>query len=285
MDSPVAPDVGVRQFLVRATVLHVVTYLVIGIVASTVFDYASLFEQPIIRDYMREFGSVAVFVGPLVQVARGLIIAVVLLPFRGVLANRLGWLWLWLLLLGIGILSTSAAAPSSIEGVVYTKLPLWYHAIGLPEMLAQTLIFSILVGLYSRYPQGLLAVMPPVFERIVRALVTACLAFAGYAVVSVVFALTSGAGVDAAESLSLKVQGLFIVPFVANGMIAFVTSRGIQSPTRRILAGVASYVVGAAAILVYQAVVTGAANPLYVVVAPILPATIVWFLVPHKRSG
>lgn len=99
-----------------------------------------------VRDYMREFGSVGVFAGPVVQVVRGLVIAVVLVPFRSVIAGRHGWLWLRLLLVGIGILFTSAAAPSSIEGVVYSELPLWYHAVGLPEMLGQTLLFSALMG-------------------------------------------------------------------------------------------------------------------------------------------
>lgn len=270
--------------MVRVTLLHVVTYLVVGIMASIAFDYAALFERPVIRDYMREFGSVSLFVGPVVQVVRGVIIAAVLLPFRQVLAGRLGWLWLWLLLVGIGIISTSAAAPSSVEGLVYTRVPLWYHAIGLPEMLLQTLVFSVLASMYARFPHGLLAALPPVFERIMRALVAASLAFVGYAVVSVVFALVAGAGVDAEQNLSLEVQGLFIVPFLANGAIAFIANRGVSSPGRQLVAGLASLAVGAAAILVYQAVVSGAVSPLYALVAPVLPAAIVWLLVLRKRA-
>ena len=58
----------------------------------------------------------------------------VLLPFRIVLAaTRWGWLQLWLLIVGVGIVSTPAAAPSSIEAVIYTRLPLWYHAVGSPR--------------------------------------------------------------------------------------------------------------------------------------------------------
>jgi hypothetical protein len=58
-----------------------VTYLVVGIVAALTIDYAALFEEPVISDYMRPFGSVWVFIGPIVQLLRGLIIALVLLPF------------------------------------------------------------------------------------------------------------------------------------------------------------------------------------------------------------
>ncbi|WP_022886132.1 hypothetical protein [Glaciibacter superstes] len=274
---------GAGRFVIRVTLVHVVTYLLVGIIASIAFDYETLFEQPVIRDYMQEFGSVSLFVGPVVQVVRGVIIAAVLLPFRRVLAARLGWLWLWLLLVGIGILSTSAAAPSSIEGLVYTRVPLWYHAIGLPEMLVQTLAFSLIAAMYARYPQGVLAALPPVFERIVRALVTASFAFIGYALVSVAFALVSGAGVDPEQNLSLEVQGLFIVPFLANCTIAFIANRGVTSPRWRLVAGLASYALGAASILVYQSLVSGGADPLYAFVAPTLPALIVWLLVPRER--
>ena len=104
---------------------------------------------------MVAFGSTALFLGPLLQVVRGMVIATVLLPFRSALASkRNGWLHLWLLLIGIGLVSTSAAAPSSLEGIVYTRLPLWYHAIGLPEMLIQTLVFSCLVHAHLRIPAG-----------------------------------------------------------------------------------------------------------------------------------
>ncbi len=264
--------------------VHVVTYLVVGVVASIVLDYASLFSRPVISDYMVEFGSVSLFVGPLIQVLRGLIIAAVLLPFRGVFAQRRGWLWLWLLLVGIGILSTSAAAPSSLEGIVYTQLPLWYHAIGLPEMLVQTLAFSVLVALYERHPEGLLAVLPPVFERLVRALVSASLAFVGYAVISVAFALLAGASIDAEQSLSVQVQGLFVGPFLINFVLAFLAAGGLTL-TRRILVGLGSYVLSAAAILTYQVIVLGSPDIAYAAIAPLLPAIAVWLLVPNRDAA
>ncbi len=283
MESKLSRGGGTWRFLLRTTMLHVVSYLLVGIVASVVLDYASLFAQPVIRDYMVEFGSVSLFVGPVIQVLRGIIIAAVLLPFRGVLAGRLGWLWLWLLLVGIGILSTSAAAPSSIEGIVYTQLPLWYHAIGMPEMLVQTLTFSVFVAFYERHPQGLLAVLPPVFERLVRALVSASLAFVGYAVISVAFAIMAGATIDAEQSLSLQTQGLFVSPFLINFGLAFIAAGGL-SLARRNLVGVASYVLSATVILAYQAIVLGSPDIVYASIAPLVPAVVVWLLVP-KRDG
>jgi len=263
------------RFVVRATVIHVVTYFVVGIVAALAIDYATLFEQPVIRDYMRPFGSVSLLIGPVVQILRGIIIGLVLLAFRRGLAERSGWLRLWLLLVGIGIFSTYAAAPSSIEGLFYTNIPLWYHAIGLPEMLVQTLLFSVVLAFYLRHPAGVVAALPRVHTSILGALVVACLAFVGYAIVSVVFAFAAGATVDPSVNLTLKVQGLFLVPFLANGVVAYVAARADRSAQRMLFAGLASYVVGAAAMLGYQSLVTGTVDPLYALLAPLLPAIIV----------
>jgi len=68
------------SFLLKVTFAHVVTYFLVGTVAATLLNYESLFAEPIVREYMKEFGSVAMFVGTIVQVVRGLIVAAVLLP-------------------------------------------------------------------------------------------------------------------------------------------------------------------------------------------------------------
>lgn len=277
MSTP-RPVVG---FLVRVTVAHVLTYFAVGLVAAAALSYDTLFAEPVIRDFMRPFGSVAVIVGPLLQVVRGLIIAAVLLPFRSVLAGRLGWLWLWLLFIGIGILSTPAAAPGSLEGAVYSQLPWWYHLVGMPEMLTQTLLFSLLTALIARHPDGVLAALPPVFDRILRAAVVACLSFIGYAVVSVALALAAGAEVGSSDNLSPAVQGVFVVPFLANGVIAFFAANGSRS--RRTVAALVSYALGALAILGYQTLVFGSAGIAYALVAPVIPAVILWLATSRRR--
>ena len=66
------------SFLLKVTFAHVVTYFLVGTVAATLLNYESLFAEPIVREYMKEFGSVAMFVGTIVQVVRGLIVAAVL---------------------------------------------------------------------------------------------------------------------------------------------------------------------------------------------------------------
>jgi hypothetical protein len=85
-------------------------------------------------------------VGPLFQPLRGILFALVFYPLRGSLFNRkYGWLTIWGLLVIIGIFSTYGPAPASIEGLLYTQVPLWAHLRGLPEVLLQSLAYSLVL--------------------------------------------------------------------------------------------------------------------------------------------
>jgi hypothetical protein len=290
-EAVAAPDrrSSVGVFLVRVVVIHLVSYLAAGAVFSALLDYQRLFQQPVIRDYMLPFGSTSLLLSLGLQVVRGAVLGLVLLPFRAVLAaTRSGWVQLWALMVGIGIVSTPAAAPSSIEAVIYTRLPLWYHALGLPEMLSQTLVFSWLVHLYLRHPEGLVRALPGSFAVLVRAVVGACVAFLGYAVFSVTFALASGLTVSSGQNLSLRTQGMFVVVFVANALVLLAhlhTGTAPASHRRRFLVGVAVYLSNALLIAVYQAVVLGGVGPAYPLLAPLLPAVLVTLTTPRDRAG
>ncbi|RYY72764.1 MAG: hypothetical protein EOO24_47125 [Comamonadaceae bacterium] len=167
--------------------------------------------------------------------------------------------------------------------MVYSRLPLWYHLIGLPEILVQTLLFSALAALVARHPVGTIAALPPVARRAVRAVAVACFAFIGYAVVSVAFALAAGARIDASANFTLATQGVFLFPLLVNAIIVFAAD-GL--PARlRLLAAVASYALGAVGIAVYQAVVFGSVGIAYATIAPIAPAVIVWLLIPRSEAA
>jgi hypothetical protein len=264
-------------FLALVVAIHVVTYFVAGLLAASLLDYRGAFARPIIRDYMVEFGSASLFWGPVAQLLRGLVIGLALLPLRGHLAAaRRGWLQLWLVLVALGIVATPAAAPSSIEGLVYTRLPLWYHAFGLPEMLLQTLAFSVAVHRLVRRRAGLARPLPAAVGAGGRALAGACFAFAGYAVASVAFALVAGADLAAGDNLSPRTQGLFVAPLLLN--FALLLAVDLHGPARRggRAAIFALALLGnAAAIALYQALILGGVGVAYALVAPILPAAIV----------
>jgi hypothetical protein len=102
---------------------------------------------------MRPTSSPWVAAGPALQLVRGTLFAMVLWPLAEALLAR-SWLLLWGLLVGLAIFGTAGPAPGSLEGAWFTRLPLWLHAVGLPEVLLQTAMFSLLLVGWCRRPAG-----------------------------------------------------------------------------------------------------------------------------------
>lgn len=131
------------KFVLKVTGLHLLTYVVCGIIFSVLFDYHSLFTMEGVKDFMKEVGGTSTHIGPWVNVLRGILFGLALLLFKdSFIGQKFGWLKLWGILSIIGIINTPGPAPFSIEGVVYTTLPLEFHLKGLPEILVQTLMFA-----------------------------------------------------------------------------------------------------------------------------------------------
>jgi hypothetical protein len=200
-----------------------------------VFDYGEVFKREIIRDYMLPMDEHNILFGPFLQPIRGLIFAIGLWPLRGLLIERKrGWLILWGLLVTIGILSTPAASPGSIEGMLYSKLPMWYHLMGYPEILLQTLVFSIWLVWWERQSmkshEAVTKKENPLFAEIVKAIMTACFAYIGYAAGGLLTVAITRADVDiAAAGANFKIQFMFVVAFIVNAIAVFWIARRWQA--------------------------------------------------------
>lgn len=141
------------QFWWRITACHMVTYFIVGILALTYLDYKTFFGKEILAVLMRPLDSPWVVAGPALQVFRGLLFALTLWPIRAsFLEGKRGWLKLWLLFIGLAILGTAGPTPGSLEGIIFTQLPLAYHLWGLPEVILQTLLFSLAVVFWYKKP-------------------------------------------------------------------------------------------------------------------------------------
>jgi hypothetical protein len=117
-------DVGVIELTLKTIVVHTVTYMLVGLLAFTLLNYQEGFLAPELSCWMRPTDDPMVMTGPLFQPIRGLIFGLAFFPLREVLfKNRNGWLITWWILIALGILSTFGPAPGSIEGLVYTILP------------------------------------------------------------------------------------------------------------------------------------------------------------------
>lgn len=151
MRDPSSPSFP--TFALRVTACHVVTYFIAGVFAVFVLDYKGVFATEALACFMRPVSDPVVALGPSFQIIRGLILAAALYPFRQMFLSRpRGWLLLWGLFLGLAILSPVGPTPGSVEGFIYTKVPVWSQMVGWLEGIPQTLAFSMLVYAWHTRP-------------------------------------------------------------------------------------------------------------------------------------
>ncbi len=163
-------------FALRVTTSHMVSYFLAGLGAVLFLDYRSQFVSEALSCYMRPVDAPIVALVPIFQVVRGLIFAAALYPFRHVfLEAPRGWLLLWGLMLGLAVLSPTGPAPGSVEGFIYTKVPIGQQIRGYFEVLPQTFLFSFLVVAWSRRPSRAWAVV-----MVAMTLIIALLSVMGY---------------------------------------------------------------------------------------------------------
>lgn len=144
---------SLRTFVWRVIASHALTYATFGLLASTLLDYATLYAETDLRYLMRPTDSAMVAAGPTLQLFRGTLFALVLWPLaERIVHGARGALLLYGLMLGLAVLGTAGPAPGSLEGMVYTHLPLRIHLIGLPEVVLQTGAFSLVLVSWYRNP-------------------------------------------------------------------------------------------------------------------------------------
>lgn len=142
------------ELAVKTSVVHTVTYFGMGLLALTFLEYEMTFAEPITREFMRQVNEPIVALGPALQFIRGFLFAAAFYPLREILFGRKnGWLITWLLLVSLGILSTFAAAPGSVEGLLYTRLPVDLQISGWAEIVTQALLLSAILYYWINHPR------------------------------------------------------------------------------------------------------------------------------------
>jgi hypothetical protein len=140
--------------ILKTVVAHTVTYFIMGLLASTILDYAGFFAESSLKVMMRQTSDPVVMAGPLFQPIRGVLFGIVFYllrePFFG---KKRGWLVMWLTLVILGILGTFGPTPGSLEGMLFTIFPLWVHLRALPEVLLQSLFLSLLLFYWVNHPE------------------------------------------------------------------------------------------------------------------------------------
>jgi len=249
---------------------------------SNLLDYKELFQREIIRDYMLPLDS-RTLLGVLLQPVRGVLFAAALWPLRDfILGRKHGWLYIWSIFLVFGILSTPSAAPSSIEGVLYSRLPAWYHLIGLPEITLQTLAFSTLLVWWekrqparTREPES--KSRKGFASELLMAVVTGCFAYIGYAVSSLAVFFLSDTDIDFDTAASdMTGQLMFLVAFIFNvAYVLYISKRWIEDkiPLWKIFGF--AWVLDSLVLYLYQRIFFGSSSLITVFLIGLLPAAII----------
>jgi hypothetical protein len=143
---------NVLRYFWQVTYAHTISYFIAGIIALTFFDYREWWATEAFTAFYREIDSPIVALGPFLQIFRGIIVAIILLPLRKTFfEEKYGLLKLAAIIFGFSILSTYAAAITSFEGLIYLKIPLIYHIRGIPEGLIWLSLFIGILFISIKY--------------------------------------------------------------------------------------------------------------------------------------
>ena len=139
--------------LFKTASVHVVTYFIIGVLSFVFLDYTVKYSDPTVAGFVRQTDHPLVMAGPFFQILSGLLFGIVFYLLReSIFPHTRGWLTLWVTLMIVGILSPFGAAPSSIEGMIYTVLPAWFHIVNFPELFIQSGLLAVLTYYWVNHP-------------------------------------------------------------------------------------------------------------------------------------
>ncbi len=148
------------KFTWRVVAAHVIAYFIAGIFAMKVFNYAELFSKGAMSLIMKPTTDPIVALGPCLQIIRGLIMALVLLPVRKVFTEgKSGFLKLGLLIFGLSVLSTFAAAFGSVDGFIYTRLSFMEHIVGYPEAFLWIFLFIAILWVLYKFERKTISIV------------------------------------------------------------------------------------------------------------------------------
>ena len=133
-----------KTFVWRICSAHVIAYFTAGVFALLFLDYRTHFSSESLALLIRPVSSPWVALGP------GLQIALALLPVRGFLYGKNGFLKLAWLVLGLSFISTIGPTPGSFDGYIYTILPVQYHLGGIPEAVLYTALFAGILAFWHK---------------------------------------------------------------------------------------------------------------------------------------
>lgn len=150
------------SFALKLTTVHTVTYFIAGQVSFRTLLGPYVVGPKALTWYFKDPSDFVSWVLP-DQILRGILLAIALYPFRqriielGTWRGGLAIAGVYLL---VGQFACPGTSPGSLEGFVFTRLPIDFQFAVLPEIIAQGLALGLLLSWWEGYRVGSKALAP-----------------------------------------------------------------------------------------------------------------------------
>ncbi|MCL2739879.1 MAG: hypothetical protein FWE47_01610 [Oscillospiraceae bacterium] len=126
----------------RITYAHTIAYFIAGALMMYFLSYEEIWAMDIMSFYRPIDDPLMILAGTVLQIPRGILIALFILPLRKAFFEEKYGLWkLGLIVIGFALISTIGAPWASYESYIYTKFPLWLQLKGYPESILYVGLF------------------------------------------------------------------------------------------------------------------------------------------------
>ena len=143
---------GLLRYIWEVVYAHTIAYTIAGILAMSILNYEELWATEILSSFYLPIDSPIVSLAMILQIPRGILIALFILPLRKAFFEEKYGLWkLGLIVFGFSLISTIGAPWASYESYIYTKFPLNIQIMGYPESIIYIGLFIGILYLTKRF--------------------------------------------------------------------------------------------------------------------------------------
>ena len=139
------------KFIWKVTYAHTIAYAIAGMIMMNLMNYEEIWAMEVMSFY-RPIDSPILYFAISLQIPRGILIALFILPLRKAFFEEKHGLWkLGLIVIGFAVISTIGAPWASYESYIYTRFPLWLQLKGYPEALLYVGLFIGILYISQRF--------------------------------------------------------------------------------------------------------------------------------------
>jgi hypothetical protein len=161
--------ITIVQYFWRIVYAHTTAHFIAGLFALIVVNYKDFFATEIMESFMLPVDEPLVALAPVLQIFRGIIIALVLLPLRKTFfEEKNGLMKLGIIIIGFSLFSTIGPTIGSFDGYIYTKIPYMYHITGYPEAVIYVLLFIGILKVSKKYEhKKIVTILPAIIMALI----------------------------------------------------------------------------------------------------------------------